>query len=188
MKWESFFYLIAHSTTVMRVMVPSSAPATTHSSTVVVTMVTLIPVITMIVVSAVPMITVVSWVVSMVTVVTSARLSWTKRAPLTPLPFPTLSSKQKQGTALARHLTLNTPPKRPATSPVMSPSIVKTRKSLTLEVKLDIIHRHKRGEKTNSIARHHSLTPSTVSTIFKSPDSIKKAGETISSLQAKRTT
>ncbi|MPC33497.1 hypothetical protein E2C01_026849 [Portunus trituberculatus] len=31
----------------------------------------------------------------------------------------------------------------------------KTRKSLTLDVKLDIIHRHERGEKTNSIARHH---------------------------------
>ncbi|MPC89039.1 CENPB DNA-binding domain-containing protein 1 [Portunus trituberculatus] len=77
------------------------------------------------------------------------------------------------------------PPKRPA----MSPSVgKKTRKSLTLEVKLDIIHRQERGEKTNSIARHHGLTPSTVSTIFKSADSIKKAGETIFSLQAKRTT
>ncbi|MPC30312.1 hypothetical protein E2C01_023573 [Portunus trituberculatus] len=38
----------------------------------------------------------------------------------------------------------------------------KTRKSLTLEVKLDIIHRLERGEKTNSIASHHGLTPSTV--------------------------
>ncbi|MPC19792.1 hypothetical protein E2C01_012717 [Portunus trituberculatus] len=38
----------------------------------------------------------------------------------------------------------------------MSPSIAKkTRKFLTLEVKLDIIHRHDRGKKTNSIARHH---------------------------------
>ncbi|MPC31483.1 hypothetical protein E2C01_024773 [Portunus trituberculatus] len=38
----------------------------------------------------------------------------------------------------------------------MSPSVAKkTRKSLTLEVKLDIIHRHEKGEKTNSIARHH---------------------------------
>ncbi|MPC73498.1 Dolichyl-diphosphooligosaccharide--protein glycosyltransferase subunit [Portunus trituberculatus] len=54
----------------------------------------------------------------------------------------------------------------------------KTRKSLTLEVKLDIIYRHERGEKTNSIAHHHGLTPSTVSTIFKLTDSIKKAGET----------
>ncbi|MPC69120.1 CENPB DNA-binding domain-containing protein 1 [Portunus trituberculatus] len=80
------------------------------------------------------------------------------------------------------------PPKHPATSPAMSPSVAKkTRKSLTLEVKLDIIHRHERGEKTNSIARYHGLTPSTVSTIFKSADSIKKADETLSSLQAKRT-
>ncbi|MPC30311.1 CENPB DNA-binding domain-containing protein 1 [Portunus trituberculatus] len=78
------------------------------------------------------------------------------------------------------------PPKRPATSPTMSFSIAKkNRKSLTLKVKLDIIHRH---EKTSSIARHHGLTPSTVSPIFKSADSIKKAGETVSSLQAKRTT
>ncbi|MPC29178.1 hypothetical protein E2C01_022399 [Portunus trituberculatus] len=30
-----------------------------------------------------------------------------------------------------------------------------TRKSLTFEVKLDIIHRHEKGKKTNSIARHH---------------------------------
>ncbi|MPC80782.1 hypothetical protein E2C01_075375 [Portunus trituberculatus] len=35
------------------------------------------------------------------------------------------------------------PPKRPATSPAMSPSTAKKkRKSLTLKVKLDIIHRH----------------------------------------------
>ncbi|MPC15064.1 CENPB DNA-binding domain-containing protein 1 [Portunus trituberculatus] len=68
------------------------------------------------------------------------------------------------------------PPKRPATSTAMSPSIAKkTSKSLTLEVKLDIIYRHERGEKTNSIARNHGLTPSTVSIIFKSADSIKKA-------------
>ncbi|MPC95166.1 CENPB DNA-binding domain-containing protein 1 [Portunus trituberculatus] len=81
------------------------------------------------------------------------------------------------------------PPKHPATSPAMSPSVAKMiRKSLTHKVKLDIIHRHKRGKKTNSIAYHHGLIPATVSTIFKSVDSIKKAGETVSSLQAKRTT
>ncbi|MPC40462.1 Guanine nucleotide-binding protein G(i) subunit alpha [Portunus trituberculatus] len=69
------------------------------------------------------------------------------------------------------------PPKRPATSPAMSPSVAEMiRKSLTHEVKLAIIHRHERGEKTNSIARYHGLTPSTVSTIFKSADSIKKVG------------
>ncbi|MPC32780.1 CENPB DNA-binding domain-containing protein 1 [Portunus trituberculatus] len=68
-------------------------------------------------------------------------------------------------------------PKRPATSPTMSPSVAKTRKSLTHEVKLDIIHRYERGEKTNSIAHHRGLTPSTVSTIFKSADSIKKAAQ-----------
>ncbi|MPC58051.1 CENPB DNA-binding domain-containing protein 1 [Portunus trituberculatus] len=81
------------------------------------------------------------------------------------------------------------PPKRPATSPAMSSTVAKkTRKSLILKVKQDIIHRHERGEKTNSIAHHHRLTPSTVSTFFKSTDSIKKAGETVSFLQAKRTT
>ncbi|MPC16048.1 hypothetical protein E2C01_008859 [Portunus trituberculatus] len=68
------------------------------------------------------------------------------------------------------------PPKCPATSSAMSPSIAKnTRKSLTPEVKLDIIHKHERGEKTNSVACHHGLTPSTVSTIFKSAHSIKRA-------------
>ncbi|MPC47173.1 hypothetical protein E2C01_040910 [Portunus trituberculatus] len=38
----------------------------------------------------------------------------------------------------------------------MLTSVAKTRKSLTLQVKLDILHRHERSEKTNnSIARHH---------------------------------
>ncbi|MPC67600.1 hypothetical protein E2C01_061777 [Portunus trituberculatus] len=51
------------------------------------------------------------------------------------------------------------PPKRLA----MLPSIAKiTRKSLTFEEKLDIIRRQERGQKTNSIASHHGLTPSTV--------------------------
>ncbi|MPC34965.1 hypothetical protein E2C01_028370 [Portunus trituberculatus] len=67
------------------------------------------------------------------------------------------------------------PQKHPATSPAMSPSVAKKkRKTLPHEVKLDIIHRHDRGKKTNSIARYHGLTPSTVSTIFKSVDSIKR--------------
>ncbi|MPC96984.1 hypothetical protein E2C01_092270 [Portunus trituberculatus] len=79
---------------------------------------------------------------------------------------------------------LNLPPKRPA----MWPSLPKkTRISLTLEMKLDIIHRHERGDKTIALLAT-ILTPSTVSTIFKSADSIKKVGETLSSLQAKRTT
>ncbi|MPC90520.1 hypothetical protein E2C01_085511 [Portunus trituberculatus] len=40
-------------------------------------------------------------------------------------------------------------PKRPATTPEMLPSVAKKkRKSLTLKVKLDIIHRHERGKKT----------------------------------------
>ncbi|MPC75342.1 hypothetical protein E2C01_069728 [Portunus trituberculatus] len=46
-------------------------------------------------------------------------------------------------TAAARLPLLNLPPKYPA----MLPSVAKkTRKSLTLEVKLDIIHRHERRE------------------------------------------
>ncbi|MPC70518.1 hypothetical protein E2C01_064768 [Portunus trituberculatus] len=73
-----------------------------------------------------------------------AHLFWTKRKPLIP-PFPALSSKQKQGSS--RHLMLNLPPKRPATSPAMSLSIAKkTRKSLTLKFKLDIIQRHDKRE------------------------------------------
>ncbi|MPC58933.1 Non-structural protein NS1 [Portunus trituberculatus] len=84
----------------------------------------------------------------------------------------------------AAHIpSLNLPPKRPA----MSPSVAKkTRKSLTLEVKLDIIHKHKARKLIALLAT--ILTPSTVSIIFKSADSIKKAGETVSPLQAKRTT
>ncbi|MPD01244.1 hypothetical protein E2C01_096763 [Portunus trituberculatus] len=40
------------------------------------------------------------------------------------------------------------PPRRPTTSLAMSPCFAKKpRKSLTLEVKLDIIPRHERGEK-----------------------------------------
>ncbi|MPC28609.1 hypothetical protein E2C01_021817 [Portunus trituberculatus] len=51
-----------------------------------------------------------------------------------------LSGISEQGPTVARHLTLNMPPKHPATSPAMSPSVAKkTRKSLTLEVKRDII-------------------------------------------------
>ncbi|MPC57991.1 hypothetical protein E2C01_051983 [Portunus trituberculatus] len=74
-------------------------------------------------------------------------------------PFKTITAS-----AAARLPFLNMPPKHPA----MLHSITKKkRKSLTLEVKLDIIHRHEKGEKTNSIARHHGLTPSTASTIFK---------------------
>ncbi|MPC96004.1 hypothetical protein E2C01_091238 [Portunus trituberculatus] len=104
-----------------------------------------------------------------------------------PIPFSVLSSKQKQDPAPVRHLTLNMPPKHPATNPAMSPSVAKkTRKSLTLEVKLDIIHRHEARKLIALLAT--ILTPSTVSTIFKLADSIKKAGETVSSLQAKRTT
>ncbi|MPC09256.1 hypothetical protein E2C01_001859 [Portunus trituberculatus] len=49
----------------------------------------------------------------------------------------------------------------PATSPAMSPSIAKkTRKSLTLKVKLDIIHRHEKSfEQKNSLlcCNHHLL-------------------------------
>ncbi|MPC18009.1 hypothetical protein E2C01_010881 [Portunus trituberculatus] len=76
------------------------------------------------------------------------------------------------------------PPKCPATSSAMSPSVAKkTRKSLTHEVKLDIIQRH---EARKLIALLTTiLTPSTVSTIFKSADSIKKAEyrSTVSSLR-----
>ncbi|MPD06606.1 hypothetical protein E2C01_102427 [Portunus trituberculatus] len=76
-------------------------------------------------------------------------LLWTKCAPFTPL-FKTITAS-----ATARLPSLNLPPKRPA----MWPSVAKkTRKSLTLKVKLDnIIHRHKKRENYSiaSIARHH---------------------------------
>ncbi|MPC59106.1 hypothetical protein E2C01_053123 [Portunus trituberculatus] len=102
-------------------------------------------------------------------------LSCTTRAPLTPQ-FKTLTA--------SRLPSLNLPPK----CPVMWPSVPKTtRKSLTLKMKLDIIHRHKRGKKTIAMLAT-ILPPFTVSTIFKSADSIKKADETVSSLQAKRIT
>ncbi|MPC70618.1 hypothetical protein E2C01_064872 [Portunus trituberculatus] len=69
--------------------------------------------------------------------------------------------------AAARLHSLNLPPKCPA----MWPSVPKkTRMSLTLEVKLDIIHRHERGEKTIALLATTILTPYTVSTIFKSAD------------------
>ncbi|MPC90145.1 hypothetical protein E2C01_085117 [Portunus trituberculatus] len=64
------------------------------------------------------------------------------------LPFPSpLLVQNKNGPAPAHHLTLNMPPKCPTTSPTMLPSVAKKkRKSLTLEVKLDITHRHERRE------------------------------------------
>ncbi|MPC26616.1 hypothetical protein E2C01_019761 [Portunus trituberculatus] len=83
-------------------------------------------------------------------------LSWTTHAPLTPM----------RASAAARLHSLNLPPKRPAMWPRVPK---KTRKSLTLEVKLNIIHRHERGDKTIALLTT-ILTPSTVSTIFKSPD------------------
>ncbi|MPC10861.1 hypothetical protein E2C01_003505 [Portunus trituberculatus] len=49
--------------------------------------------------------------------------------------------------AAARLPSLNMPPKCPATTPAMSLSVAKTtRKSLTLKVKLDSIHRHETRE------------------------------------------
>ncbi|MPC31175.1 hypothetical protein E2C01_024457 [Portunus trituberculatus] len=68
------------------------------------------------------------------------------------------------------------PPKRPA----MSPSVAKkTRKSLTLEVKMDSQTREAR----KLIALLATIfTSSTVSTIFKSADLIKKAGSSLSRL------
>ncbi|MPC27318.1 hypothetical protein E2C01_020486 [Portunus trituberculatus] len=54
-----------------------------------------------------------------------------------------ISNRSLSSPVAARLPSLNMPPKHPATSPAMLPSIAKkTRKSLTLEVKLDIIHRH----------------------------------------------
>ncbi|MPC97693.1 hypothetical protein E2C01_093019 [Portunus trituberculatus] len=53
--------------------------------------------------------------------------------------------------ATARLPSLNLPPKRPA---MWSSIPKKTRKSLNLKVKVDIIHRHERRE-NYSIAGHH---------------------------------
>ncbi|MPC64025.1 hypothetical protein E2C01_058135 [Portunus trituberculatus] len=65
--------------------------------------------------------------------------------------------------AAVRLPSLNLPPKRPAIPPSVAK---KTRKSLTLQVKLDIIHRHEARKPIALLAT--ILTPSTVSTIFKS--------------------
>ncbi|MPC10398.1 hypothetical protein E2C01_003031 [Portunus trituberculatus] len=72
------------------------------------------------------------------------RLSWTKCAPLTPL-VQNNNSVSSSSSSLTLHAT-----KRPA----MLPSVAKkTRKSLTLEVKLHIIHRHERTEQLHKIVR-----------------------------------
>ncbi|MPC48393.1 hypothetical protein E2C01_042165 [Portunus trituberculatus] len=95
-----------------------------------------------------------------------------KIKPLVDNTLTTDSPVQNITASAAAHLpSLNLPPKCPA----MWPSVPKkTRKSFTLEVKLDIIHRHERSEKTIALLAT-ILTPSAVSTIFKSADSSKKA-------------
>lgn len=77
--------------------------------------------------------------------------------------------------------------KRPASSSAgVQPK--KSRKSLNLDVKLQIIARHEGGEGANSIARALALSQSTVSTVIKNKDSIRKAGQVATSMQAKTLT
>ncbi|KAK4312082.1 hypothetical protein Pmani_016438 [Petrolisthes manimaculis] len=60
--------------------------------------------------------------------------------------------------------------------------------SLSLESKLYIVKRHEDGEGANSIARALRLTRSTVSTVIKNSANIKMAGETSTTLMAKKVT
>lgn len=79
------------------------------------------------------------------------------------------------------------PPKRPASSPA-NVQHKKSRKSLNLDMKLGIISRHEGGEGANYIARALSLSQSTVSTVIKNKDSIRKAGQVATTMQAKTLT
>ncbi|MPC92342.1 CENPB DNA-binding domain-containing protein 1 [Portunus trituberculatus] len=58
------------------------------------------------------------------------------------------------------------------------------RKNLSLEKKFEIVKRHEGAERANFIARTMQLSHSTVSTIIKQAESVKKTGETASTLIA----
>ncbi|KAG7170691.1 CENPB DNA-binding domain containing protein 1-like 35 [Homarus americanus] len=74
-------------------------------------------------------------------------------------------------------------PKRPATK---TPSKIakRSRVAVTLDVKLDIVKRHKHGEGTSVIGIVHGLAPSTVHYIVKSADKIKEMAVSATPLTA----
>ncbi|KAK4327249.1 hypothetical protein Pmani_002268 [Petrolisthes manimaculis] len=78
--------------------------------------------------------------------------------------------------------------KHPATSNLGGDKPKKRRMSLSLESKLNIVKRHEDGEGANSIARALRLAQSTVSTVIKNWANIKMAGETSTTLMAKKVT
>ncbi|KAK4319792.1 hypothetical protein Pmani_009310 [Petrolisthes manimaculis] len=78
--------------------------------------------------------------------------------------------------------------KCPATSNLGGDKPKKRRMSLSLESKLNIVKRHEDGEGANSIARALRLAQSTVSTVIKNWANIKMAGETSTTLMAKKVT
>lgn len=64
----------------------------------------------------------------------------------------------------------------------------KSRKSLSLDKKLQIITRREKGEGVNAIARSLALSQSTVSTVIKNKEAIKTAAQGATSLQARTLT
>ena len=64
----------------------------------------------------------------------------------------------------------------------------KIQKSLSLEVKHDILHRHDQGQHTIAIGKTLNLANSTVSTVLKNANAIRGAAENVSDISAKRIT
>lgn len=62
---------------------------------------------------------------------------------------------------------------------------VKSRKSISLAVKLEVINRIQGGERASDVARFMGLPPSTVRTINKDADRIRECSENASSLSSK---
>ncbi|KFD56784.1 hypothetical protein M514_02461, partial [Trichuris suis] len=61
----------------------------------------------------------------------------------------------------------------------------KKRRALTIATKMDIIERVERGERIADVVRAHNLNRSTVGTIMKSKDKIKKHATTALAMQSK---
>lgn len=73
-------------------------------------------------------------------------------------------------------------------SDVLGKQPKKMRKSLALDVKLDILRRHDDGQRTGEISKVLNLANSTVSTVLKNKDAIRNAAENVSDISAKRIT
>lgn len=68
-------------------------------------------------------------------------------------------------------------------------SLPKKRKAISLDVKLKIIDERHQGTKVSSVVKRYGLSQSTVSTILKSEDKLRKeaSGDTTSSKRKRRT-